>query len=303
MTPAKVDLRQSRDFGEIFNATFAFVKQNLGVLVKGILFFVAPVAAVSAIFFGRYMAGLFSSLGTLETDPMALVRMVPMFLLGGVFSVVAYVLMQVVVLGVMKLHEVRGPGQFTAPEAFRAGARHFLPILGFSGLLFIGFAATAPVNLIPCLGTIVWIVFLFYAGTRLSLTSAAYVLDDRAFFDGIRASWDVVRPAFWQTFGVLFVTALVAGILGGIFQLPMTIFTQVQMLTSGDPMQAFSAYASPWAVAYLVLATVAQQLLYMLPIVALGLQYGNLSETLTQAGLMDRLSAFDSGAPPAEGTV
>ena len=44
-----IKLRRERDFGEAFNATFAFIKQEFNTLGKAILFFIEPVLLASYI--------------------------------------------------------------------------------------------------------------------------------------------------------------------------------------------------------------------------------------------------------------
>ncbi len=300
ITDTPVNLRQDRDFGEVFNATFLLIKQNLSVLARAILFFVAPVAIVGAVIFGSGFTGMFASITQLETDPMRMLRFVPSMLGGGLVMLASSVLLMGAIYGVLRLHERVGPGGFTPVEAFRAGVPYLPRVFGFSVLLFLAAVVSALINVIPCLGTIAWLVGLVYVGTRLSLATPAYVLDDYGLTDGAKVSWDITRDAFWQTLGVLFVTYLVASILGQAFQLPLTIYTQTRALTSSDPEAMLTAFSSPWIIVYTAFSTLAQQFLYVVPFTALGLQYGNLSESVTQAGVLSRLDTF-AAPPPADG--
>ncbi len=302
--PLKVDIRQDRDLGEVFNATFAFIRQNLGVLVKGVLFFVAPLAALSGLFAGQYLNNLFATMTELDTNPSAFLAMLPLLGLGVLFSIAAWLLLHLVVLGTVKLHEKHEPGVFSPAEALKAALPYFWPLLGFFTLLGAGFMVSIMLNFIPCLGTVLWLVGIVYVGARLSLTPAALVLDGNGLADAMRQSWTLVSPAFWQTLGVLALMFLIAAILGGLFSVPYQIFVQVKLLTATDPMSAVQDAGSVWMTAYLMLATVAQQLLYVLPLAGIGVQYGNLSETLGQAGLLDRLRAFSrEGESSGEGSV
>ncbi len=208
--------------------------------------------------------------------------------------------MQLIVMGVLKLHEEVGPGQFEPIDALRTGFRYFWLLLALQAVLVVGFVVSAFLNIIPCLGTLAWIVGVVYVGVRVALASYAVVMDDLSITDALKKSWELVGQDFWQTFGVLFVMWLLAGILAYIFQIPVFIYTMTQSLTSTDPMAALQNGLPLWVRAMMVVSQVAQYLLYVLPVVAGGIQYGNLSETVGQAGLVDRVRAFGAG-PSATG--
>lgn len=49
MTKFKIDFRQQRDFGEVLNATFAFLRLNVGKLGKALLYYVCPFLIIQGI--------------------------------------------------------------------------------------------------------------------------------------------------------------------------------------------------------------------------------------------------------------
>ena len=48
--PNAIDFRQIRTVGDVLNSTFLFLRQNTEKLGKSLLFYLAPVAALMAIF-------------------------------------------------------------------------------------------------------------------------------------------------------------------------------------------------------------------------------------------------------------
>lgn len=287
--PITVDLRRDRDFGEVFNATFAFIRQNIAVLAKGVLFFVTPAIVVAQVFAGKYTSQFFSFPGT-EPDFDTLVSSAPALLLGMLFSILAWLAHQVVVLGTVRLHEQRGPGQFEPIDAFKEGLRFIVPLVGTSLLMGAFFVVTIPLHILLCIGT----VGVAYMAIRLSLASYAVVMDDLTVLDAFRTSWRLVKDDWWQTFGVLLVMGLLAGILSYLFQMPMIIYTA--LMTLSDPEGSTLATGIPlWMQAIGVLGQIAQYLLYVLPVVAGALQYGNLSEARNQTAFVERMRAFGAG--------
>lgn len=289
--PLTLDLRQDRDFGEVFNATFAFIRQNAAVLIKGVLFFVTPAIVLSQVFAAGYTAAVFAGLNVENVE--ALVASLPTLAVGVLFMMLAWLAHQVVVLGTVKLHEAQGPGTFTAVDAFRAGLPYVGGLLGVSLAMGAFFLLTLPLHLLICLGTL-GVIYLFI---RLSLASYAIVMDDLSIGEAFKQSWALVGPAWWQTLGVLVVMGVIAGILGYLFQVPVMIVTVVATVT--DPgANPFEGGMPWWLYVGTILAQIAQYLLYVLPIVAGAIQYGNLSEASTQAGLVERVQAFGQGPVP-----
>lgn len=76
------------------------------------------------------------------------------------------------------------------------------------------------------LGAVVAALFL---GVRLSLSSAALILENVGVLDGIRRSWRLTRGSFWRVLGILvlagLIQAVVTGLLGGIASMVSTVIT------------------------------------------------------------------------------
>jgi hypothetical protein len=76
------------------------------------------------------------------------------------------------------------------------------------------------------------VVAAIYAGVRLALSSAALVLETRPtdpghpggqqrglrVFEAMRRSWELTRGRWWRTFGLIFVSSLIAGVISSIIQ-------------------------------------------------------------------------------------
>ena len=70
------------------------------------------------------------------------------------------------------------------------------------------------------IGGIVGIIVLIYVAVLLALSTPALILERQPVIAALRRSRLLVRGAWWRTFGILLLSALIAGVVGGIIQLP-----------------------------------------------------------------------------------
>lgn len=99
--------------------------------------------------------------------------------------------------------------------------------------LLVGAAVVAAVALLALLtaavgaGVLVLalplLAFFLYAGVRVSLASAAIVLERASVTGALARSWRLVHGAWWRTFGVLVLAAIIAAVVGQIISLPFTL--------------------------------------------------------------------------------
>ena len=64
MNPQKIEFQRYRDFGQIINATFEFLRENIKQLAKAVIFLVGPFILLTEIFGGLYQKDLFSFTST-----------------------------------------------------------------------------------------------------------------------------------------------------------------------------------------------------------------------------------------------
>jgi hypothetical protein len=103
----------------------------------------------------------------------------------------------------------------------------FLVPLGLLVALFVALSlsgadvlAVAVVGVLALLGFCVYAAFII---TRLALSPSVAVLERRGVIDSLRRSWHLVTGGSWRTFGILILTAIIAGLVSLVISLPFTL--------------------------------------------------------------------------------
>jgi hypothetical protein len=111
------------------------------------------------------------------------------------------------------------------------------------------------IAMIPILGVVALVIALLLAGPQLAyaITAGSYlVLRDKILITtAISKAWGYMRGNFWWTWLIIVVGALIVGMVGVVFTLPMTILTVLNTVTR------MSTHASDNnTVLYVVLGTI-----------------------------------------------
>ena len=303
-----IDFRRKRDFGEVLNVTFGFIRQNLAPLTKSLLFFVAPFLVVAMLFNTAVQMQVFSG-GFPSADGQGLADLSGLlFNYAGimVFSLLAGTMAWAVILGFMRLYDAHGPGGFTVKAVWQEARRLFFRMLVtvafflmivfvlylfFAFFISIGVAVFAQAGaLLAGLFTFVAVVG-FLAGLVYVLTLFTLLFPIRAFeriglIEGAARSSRLVRGYWWQTFGVIFLTWFISSVLGGIFSMPSVVLSFLQGMNT---LEGGGTALRVLLVVFGVLGGLASSLLYSIPMLATGFQYFNLVERKEGVGLMARI--------------
>lgn len=313
MNPDVIDFRQERNFGDILNLTFSFIRQNLPLLARGLLYFVAPFMVVGMVFNTLVQVDMLGKgLFTVETDPDALLSMLGNYLGILVFGMMALGMALGVVYGLMEAYREAGPGALTVEDLWDRARGLFFRMLGT--VLFL-IAALGAVYLLLVMFTSVIVAAVMGSGGGLAggilfflillgiLALMAYlsvvfsillpmrVAEPVGLVEGASRCFRLVRGHWWATFGVVFVAWLISSVLGGVFSLPALIVMFLQGFHGGgEPGLGVRMLLAAGG----VLSGIAGALLYSIPLVATGLQYYNLVERAERVGLAERVRRMEA---------
>ncbi|MEV0617059.1 glycerophosphoryl diester phosphodiesterase membrane domain-containing protein [Nonomuraea sp. NPDC050404] len=70
---------------------------------------------------------------------------------------------------------------------------------------------------------IAYIAYYLFFKTRFAFAPAAVVLEGRGPIDAMRRSWNLVTGDFWRVLGILLLTMILVGLVGGILTVPFTL--------------------------------------------------------------------------------
>ncbi|AYA35654.1 hypothetical protein D3Y59_00465 [Hymenobacter oligotrophus] len=224
------DFYRRRDFGQKFEATFAFLGKHGGNLYRVLLVpMLVTMAAMAGLFFS-----VFSSMPTLERGDISSVQllMVPAFV--GLFIVVmlaslaTYAMMYAFVKRRMESPDATAP--LTVAEVWAEARPNMLPLLGY------GFVAAVLVML----GYMLFFLPGAYLTMAMYLLPCVVVFERADLGQTLSRSVGLIRGKWWSTFGlmmvggigVFIVSAAVGGVLGLVFGF-MGVFSSDAVGTAG----------------------------------------------------------------------
>jgi len=281
----KVELSKARDFGEIISDSIAFIRQNLKPLLSAFFIFCGIFLLVTAV--AEIMQQIRLSEIVNGTDYTAGER--PDFaefgiesLLTIVFALLTYIAMPLTVLSFMALYKQKGNIAPTNEEVWGYFKYYFFKILGSSVLngivLGIGFVFC----LIPGI----------YLYPILSLIVPVIIVENSGYGYAWDKSFRIIKENWWTVFGVLFVTGLIVGICSAVVTVPFQAINIVNVYLHQIKDMHLSMVS-------IILGSVLRQfalVLYILPMVALGLCYFSLTESKDGTGLMERIDQLGNNA-------
>jgi hypothetical protein len=288
-----VELRRIRDFGEIINDSFAFLKENFKPLFTSLFaivgFFVVAGAATTA-FTQMSLIGTMNGAGASDTYQST--RSFATYGISAVFNAIILVLGQLsiylVTLSYMALYLEKKGKSPTLPEVWGFYKYYFLRILGS------GFVTT----LLFVVGFVLCVLPGFYLMVPLSIIFPIIVIENASFGYAFNKAFRIIKDSWWTIFGVIFVTTFIIGILGSLASVPLSLISTLRLFLS------LKSFTLPLIIAFSAMQNILL-LTYTLPAIAITLCYFSVSEQKDGTGILNRIEMFgkstdDSTNLPAE---
>ena len=136
METNKIELRRDREFGEIFNATFEFIKQEVKPFGKVLLITTLPFVVLSGIVMAYYQSTIFGMGHMSANDPFGFLRKI-----GGLVGLLmmavtlSQTMLQTTTLAYLKLY-MQGKEDITVSDVWEEIKKIFFPVLG--AMLLVG---------------------------------------------------------------------------------------------------------------------------------------------------------------------
>ncbi len=220
----KFEFRKARDFGAIINDTFAFIRQNIAILFKALLFITGPLLVVQGV-----LAGLYSSKSSLlaiggdKTNPLGAIFSIE-YLLLLLCGLVSYTFITLISVEFIGLYVERGPGKISVDDIWGAVKRDFWMIVFTNiGSFFVVFFSM-----------LLLVIPGVYLAIVIALVPMVRVQERTGFFASVRRSAKLVSGSWWLTLGLLFLMAIIVGMMGSVLALPSAGVTFLAVLHSID---------------------------------------------------------------------
>lgn len=293
MSEAKIKFYKLRDFGAKMNAVVEFLRENLGRFFLNLLLIAGPLALVLSLLFSNLFSSMTDMIGLQDPD-----QAVGLFaILGGnyflmiLISWLATSMIITVTYTYIRLYNEGVAKETPVGDVFRLSLKKYGGVLLLGVLIFI----------VTMFGMLFFILPGIFLAVTLSLSYAIYVFEDISPTDAFGRSFKLISGKWWSTFGLLFVTSLMAYVVQLVFSLPFmvvyfaNIFTMVEQAQNNpeDPSAIFEIFSSGYMTFAMAISMVGTYLTYSIPLIGLGYQYSNLVERSEGRGLMNEIADFD----------
>ncbi|GAB3927089.1 hypothetical protein [Mucilaginibacter myungsuensis] len=277
---AKVELNRIRDTGKVIDDSIQFIKQNRRELVRS-YFTICGIFWLTGLIVSTYQQlNYFDRLG----QGMSMFGW--LYFVTIILQLLGQVLMFVFTYSFMAVYKDKGNVAPSVVEVWGYTKYYFLRAAGSSLLLAI----------MIMIGFVLCFVPGIYLTGVFSLVFPIMIFENGGFGYSFNRAFKLIKERWWSTFGVIFLSTLlmyVALILVGI---PATIISYIYIFVSGAA--SYKAYMITYSI-----ATHLAQILYLLPCIAIGIMYFNLTEQKEDTHILQRIANLgkdDESDSPAE---
>lgn len=276
----RTSFREERDFGQVINATFTFLRQHFRPLGKALLFIVGPFALTAAFFSGLHQSRAMTLAagtpeGVLNMADYSIFQQVTSlhYLIGAFFGFLSFTLLYLTVYAYLVEHMDTDEDPVEVGQVWSRVKEFLLP----------GFYSLFGVVLLVLLGSVLLILPGIYVAVVLSVFYIVMVREDSGFLETVERCFALVKGHWWSTFGLLLVVFLIQGLIGFVFMIPTIVIGALMGLQVVGP-------ESEWlVVAATSFTSVASIFLYTFSALAAAFQYFNLVEIKDGVGLLEQV--------------
>ncbi|MBS7282188.1 MAG: hypothetical protein KIG93_02775 [Prevotella sp.] len=316
----KIVFYKERDFGEKFNVTFEFVKQNWKILLRYALYGILPLAFVGALSLNSLMQSMVdvSSGNSMFDDELSYTMLFSYALLLPT-SLAAYIWIGTVVFSMMQFYNAHDEGlqgvtfqelkpsfRRNAWRLFKCGLVGFLIGIVFLAVFFTVIALGAAIN-----SGAMTAIFCFLAvaavvafGVPLILVTPTYIFEDisvwHAYVRGFRLGWST----WGGIFGLGFVLSLLSNVVSVVFVMPweVCVFVKTLFVQAYAGEETFVGSVAFVILQYIfgVVMWIGSYLIYNLFFISTGYLYSHAAEKLDDMSVGQGIDDFEEMADKSQ---
>jgi hypothetical protein len=280
MDQQQINFKQQRSFGQVLNASFGFIRQNIGKLGKALLFFAGPFILLQGIAQVYYQSNIGSMTNVMRNFDFG-AYFEKFFFFFFIFMVTALLSNMVILLtiyGYTKLYIDKGKDGFSLEEVWKFILKNFFKILG----------ATILGGLVIGIGTIMCIIPGIYLGVSLSLMTIVILFENLTIGESFSRSFKLTHYHWWWIVLLFLVIYAIIYLVSMVFAVPQMIFTIMYQLNS------ISGNESPDSIKYLmitftILSSIVTSLMAGIFYIALTFEYFNIVEQKENPSLLKKI--------------
>lgn len=284
----KVEFKKRRDFGQVINDTFTFLRQNFKQIIKVYFIFCGlfVLASMSTMLLQQYkMVNVINNLDVAKnTGRFGFSLYGVEYFLSILFSMISYSSMTVAMLSYISIYVQKGNEAPTIDEVWSMFKRHFFKVFWSAILLVI----------LLLLGFLFCILPGFWLFPYIGMMFPIMVIENSNLIFAFNKSFQLIKNNFWITFGTLIIVWIIIYACMSMVILPTTLLSMVGIFTHKGPHMSLGLT---------MVTTVLQslcQVFTILPIITVSLMYFNLVEQKEHVGLFERISNFGQADKPID---
>ncbi len=294
-----VKIRKVRDFGDVLNAAFAFVKQEIKPLAKGVFLYAGIPVLVYSIFSTFFFRKTINKVLTVFTNYTQMKdfsqNISPMIFLIYLLSIVMIIFLYGFGYCYVSCYNRNDDQTPDLREVWDLFAKKFLGLLGYSllSLVLISIASSVVVLIFSVLGAagmvlggILFGIAMIYVAVPLSFILVVKVNEDTDFLKAISRCFEIVKDNWWVTFGLGIITMIISWVISVVLSLPVSSYTMSKEFLS--PAHNVNIDILP-AILMAVLSTISTVITNPLTAIIMSFQYFNLAEKKDNNNLMSRI--------------
>lgn len=284
-----IDFKRERDFGEVFGASFTFIRSEVKNLATAMLYYVMPFLVISAIlsvFVGmeqqKMLTGLQSSGDLNNFNPLGNVLQMLNFV--GLYAIcysIAITSMKCTIYGYIRLYIEKGSGNFGLQEIWAEVKKFFFPVLGGSIII----------SIIVAIGIVFCFVPGIYFAIALSMTYIAMVFEDKGFGNAFSRSMYLVKNEWWPTFAIIIVAYLIVYSVSTMLSVPTMIMGMKSIFTNLKNIE--EAKNITFSTSFIIINSIISVITYVfmvIPMIVISVQYFSLVEKKDKTSLFQRVN-------------
>lgn len=302
----KINFRQVRDFGEVFNISVKFTKQNFKHFFSALIAIAGPFVLISSIAAAFYQS---NSIGIMSLSKIGGENFFTQYGISAGIFILTSIVSNIVLIGTTNAFIINyyknGPNGFSIADVSKTLLKNIGKITRtfFSFLLltilivgiFVGIgvliAITQSTALIILSFLALIIALMIIAPPLFWQLSISYLIamhEEKGGFASITRSVVLLKGNFWWTWVIMICATMAIGILSFIFALPQTIYQFVIMFSHLKPDGGEAETSIPFIIVATI-CTFCSTLIYSILYIIGAFHYYSLAEQKDGLGLLDKI--------------
>jgi hypothetical protein len=265
----KIDLIKIRDLDEIVRDSITFLRQNFKPLLKA-YFTICGVFLVTGLIVS--IVNYYEMRLHLEEGTSVFTAFYFLSMLFGLLNVTSTT---ITTLCFVTLYREKGNEAPTVDEVWSYFKFYFVRILG---AIFV-------ISILFTIGTVFFLIPGIYLFNVLGLILPIIIMENATFGYAISRSFHIIKNSWWRVFGSMIIVSIVLLATYTVLAIPVGLLVEVYALVSGSSIAA--VYKLP-----MMVVSGCFQFLYLLPVIALALNYYSLTEQTDGTSLLNRIETF-----------